>query len=128
MDVIGYYGGYAGSASWVVLIPIAVMIVMRMMSRRSMGNRPPGYPAQRFQGMPPGRGPVGAGPAPRQDRGIAPCWLPDPSGRHGQRYWSGTGWTDHVLDDGVPGTDPFPDPTARHQGGDPPEPPPPDPS
>jgi hypothetical protein len=40
--------------------------------------------------------------------GIAPGWLIDPYARHEQRYWSGSAWTDHVLDRGVPGTDPPP--------------------
>ena len=40
--------------------------------------------------------------------GIAPGWLADPFARHDQRYWSGTEWTDHVADNGVPGTDPPP--------------------
>jgi len=46
--------------------------------------------------------------------GIAPGWLTDPSGRHEQRYWSGSEWTEHVRDDGVPGTDPPP----RNTGGE----------
>jgi hypothetical protein len=41
--------------------------------------------------------------------GIAPGWLIDPSGRHEKRYWSGSEWTDHVTDGGVPGIDPPPD-------------------
>jgi hypothetical protein len=40
--------------------------------------------------------------------GIAPGWLIDPSGRHERRYWSGSAWTEHVTDGGVPGTDPPP--------------------
>jgi hypothetical protein len=40
--------------------------------------------------------------------GIAPGWLIDPSGRHEQRYWSGSEWTEHVTDGGIPGTDPPP--------------------
>ena len=40
--------------------------------------------------------------------GIAAGWLIDPSGRHEKRYWSGTEWTDHVTDGGVPGSDPPP--------------------
>jgi Protein of unknown function (DUF2510) len=40
--------------------------------------------------------------------GIAPGWLIDPSGRHEKRYWSGSEWTEHVTDRGVPGTDPLP--------------------
>ena len=40
--------------------------------------------------------------------GIAPGWLIDPSGRHERRYWSGSEWTEHVTDGGIPGTDPPP--------------------
>jgi hypothetical protein len=45
--------------------------------------------------------------------GIAPGWLVDPSGRHEQRYWSGSEWTEHVIDHGVPGTDPPPPGAGR---------------
>jgi hypothetical protein len=34
--------------------------------------------------------------------------LIDPSGRHEKRYWSGSEWTEHVTDHGVPGIDPPP--------------------
>lgn len=35
-------------------------------------------------------------------------WLPDPTGRHAQRYWNGTEWTADVADaQGVAGTDPL---------------------
>ncbi len=33
-------------------------------------------------------------------------WYPDPSRRHQVRYWDGTGWTEHVANDGVSGSDP----------------------
>lgn len=33
-------------------------------------------------------------------------WLPDPSGRHEYRWWTGTEWSDQVSDAGVVGTDP----------------------
>jgi hypothetical protein len=46
--------------------------------------------------------------------GIAPGWLVDPTGRHEHRYWSGSEWTEHVTDGGIPGTDP-PPPSARGQ-------------
>ena len=45
--------------------------------------------------------------------GIAPGWLTDPCGRHEQRYWSGSEWTEHVRDGGVPGTDPPPRNSGR---------------
>jgi len=35
--------------------------------------------------------------------------------RHQYRYWSGTEWTEHVEDDGVPAIDP-PPPTAAPAG------------
>jgi Protein of unknown function (DUF2510) len=47
--------------------------------------------------------------------GIRPGWLVDPSGRHQQRYWSGSEWTEHIMDGGVPGTDPPPG-SAGQQG------------
>jgi hypothetical protein len=40
--------------------------------------------------------------------GVPPGWFTDPSGRHQQRYWSGSAWTEHVTDAGAPGTDPPP--------------------
>ncbi len=33
-------------------------------------------------------------------------WHPDPRGRHQQRYWDGSAWTDHVADAGVATIDP----------------------
>jgi hypothetical protein len=55
-------------------------------------------------------------------------WLPDPTGRHDHRYWDGSGWTDHVADAGVAGTDPFealPPPPPPPPLPPPPPPPPP---
>lgn len=34
------------------------------------------------------------------------AWYPDPTARREQRYYDGQGWTDHVSDRGVIGTDP----------------------
>jgi hypothetical protein len=45
--------------------------------------------------------------------GIAPGWLIDPTRRHEKRYWSGSEWTEHVSDAGVPGTDPPPQSSGR---------------
>lgn len=36
-----------------------------------------------------------------------PAWATDPHGRHELRYWNGTGWTEHVSDNGVQTTDPI---------------------
>jgi hypothetical protein len=39
--------------------------------------------------------------------GPAAGWFPDPTGRHEQRYWDGATWTDAVVSNGQPGTDPL---------------------
>jgi hypothetical protein len=62
---------------------------------------PPGFPATGAPGM--GNGTF---------TGIAAGWLVDPTGKHDQRYWSGSDWTEHVTDNGVPGTDPLPPPPS----------------
>jgi hypothetical protein len=36
---------------------------------------------------------------------LGPGWHPDPSGRHGLRYWDGSAWTPNVSDGGVASTD-----------------------
>ena len=33
-------------------------------------------------------------------------WYLDPTGRHQGRYWNGTDWSAHVVDDGIQGIDP----------------------
>jgi len=57
--------------------------------------------------------------APRRDTGrggsigssgVPAGWLVDPTGRHQLRYWSGSAWTEHVSDGGVPATDVPPNP------------------
>ena len=35
-----------------------------------------------------------------------PHWAADPLGRHEQRYWDGSRWTEHVSNAGVAGIDP----------------------
>lgn len=35
-------------------------------------------------------------------------WHPDPTGRHEQRYWDGSAWTQHVSDAGTVASDPVP--------------------
>src|SRR5437762_1344568 len=47
------------------------------------------------------------------------AWYPDPSGRHEQRYWSGSAWTEHVADRGQQFVDP-PPPAAVPPGAVPP--------
>jgi hypothetical protein len=38
--------------------------------------------------------------------------MADPSGKHDERYWSGTEWTEHVMNDGTPAIDPLPNRAA----------------
>jgi hypothetical protein len=114
---------YYGHGSWVaVLVFVGFFILRYVNSQRRRGG---GGPFPGYGGRPgPGRHPQGsaftpthppASPAPPVDRGsgappvtgsgTAPGWFTDPFFRHGQRYWSGTEWTEHVTDDGVPGID-----------------------
>ncbi len=130
------YGGYGAHGGWVVLIPFVLVFAMRFFGqgrrRSATGRQRPPVPGTQssFKGPmspppggasspPPREGPVaassgrGAGTSERAgpgigSSGIAPGWLVDPSGRHEQRYWSGTEWTEHVTDGGAPGTDPMP--------------------
>lgn len=37
----------------------------------------------------------------------APGWLADPTGRHEERYWAGSAWTDEVRDAGTQSCDRF---------------------
>jgi len=106
---------YFGNGSWIALVVFGGLFVMRMLSsqRRRRGYRSTAVSRSSLTG--PGfQGPAGNSTAPSQPgdnatfTGIAPGWLADPFARHEQRYWSGTQWTEHVSDGGVPGTDPPP--------------------
>lgn len=121
---------YYGHGSWVVVVIFVAMFALRMISsqRRRGGRRGMPGPGRSFMGGGPSRGgPYGAnGPPPpgststgsptpdgTRTSGTAPGWFADPFVRHEQRYWSGTGWTEHVLDHGAPGTDPPPPDRGR---------------
>ncbi len=39
------------------------------------------------------------------DDGNLAGWHRDPSGRHELRFWDGDAWTEHVVDEGIPGLD-----------------------
>ncbi len=56
--------------------------------------------------------PVG-GTATATGSGTAPGWFADPFFKHRFRYWSGSTWTEHVSDNGVPGVDPPPERPGR---------------
>lgn len=43
-------------------------------------------------------------------------WYPDPTQRHELRYFDGTGWTDHVSNQGTTGTDPVQSPPPPPSG------------
>ncbi|MHB8264102.1 MAG: DUF5684 domain-containing protein [Acidimicrobiales bacterium] len=60
------------------------------------GNQPGMHPSPGVQAGP------GAPPAAQK-----PDWYTDPSGRHQQRYWNGSLWTEHVADGGVQANDPL---------------------
>jgi len=56
-----------------------------------------------------GSGPAaGTTPSSTAPAAAAPAggWHPDPTGRHQQRWWDGSTWTDQVADDGAVSTDP----------------------
>ncbi|HEX4176487.1 MAG TPA: DUF2510 domain-containing protein [Acidimicrobiales bacterium] len=94
-----------------------VLFALRMLSsqRRRGRSRVSGQTRSFTASTPPDQAPnaVGASSGQAAFTGIAPCWLVDPTGRHEKRYWSGSEWTEHVNDGGVPGTDPPPGATGR---------------
>jgi len=121
---------YYGHSS-LALVIFVVVIVLRMVAaqRRRGMQRPPGRPAPPAQasGLTDGlqrpapdlgpqasaavAPPTGAVPAGGSSSGgTAPGWMRDPFFRHEHRYWSGSAWTEHVSDAGVPATDPPPPP------------------
>jgi hypothetical protein len=115
---------YYGHGSWVAVLVFVGFFVLRYANsqrRRGGGGQFPGPggrpgPGHHPQGsaFTPSHRPAPDSPPPGQgsvDRvaagsGTAPGWFTDPFFRHGQRYWSGAEWTEHVTDDGVPALDP----------------------
>ena len=116
-------GTYYGHGSWIALVLFFGLIAMRMLSTQRRRRGRTGAPqTSSFTDPPtPRRAPsdgaagadAGAFSGQATFSGIAPCWLTDPTGRHEQRYWSGSEWTEHVLDGGVPGIDPPPGNAGR---------------
>jgi hypothetical protein len=51
--------------------------------------------------------PPASAPASSPASAAPPGWFADPARRHQARYWNGTGWTEHVVDEGSPGIDPL---------------------
>jgi hypothetical protein len=112
---VATFYGHGSSIALVIFVGLFAMRVFSSQRRRRV--RPGGsYPARSFTD------PAGSGARPDgvdapsgevAFTGIAAGWLIDPSGRHEQRYWSGSEWTEHVRDGGVPGTDPPPGGATR---------------
>jgi Protein of unknown function (DUF2510) len=113
----GFYGnGAGGHSSWIFLVIVAAGIAIRMMSSRRRGSMGGGMRSR--PGPPPGMSLFQNEPSPSTPparprtgptyTGIPAGWMADPSGKHDERYWSGTEWTEHVMNDGTPAIDPLP--------------------
>src|SRR5580704_7428775 len=110
---------FYGHESWIAVVIFGGLFAMRMLSsqrqRRGYGRGPVSrspFPSAGFQAPRAGSTVQSPGPGATSFTAIAPGWLADPVAKHDHRYWSGTHWTEHVSDDGVPGTDPPPQSTG----------------
>jgi hypothetical protein len=108
---------YYGHGSSIALVVFFALIALRVLAsqRRRRGRPRASSPTSSFTNAASPDHVTDAGPSSGQVAftGIAPGWLVDPSGRHEKRYWSGSEWTEHVSDGGVPGTDPPPQAPGR---------------
>jgi len=109
-----FYGNGGHGSSLIFIVIIAVAFGMRMIgSRRRQGSRGGNRMSQGSPGAPAAFVGTRAPSAPPKSSyagytGIPAWWMPDPSGKHHERYWSGSEWTDHVTDGGTPSVDPLP--------------------
>lgn len=107
-----YSGGYGHGSWFFVLIPLALLAFRALSSSRRRAPRRPQAPPSFLVGHPTSPGspptPPPGNPAGAGTTGTPAGWFTDPFVKHEQRYWSGTEWTEHVVDDGVPGSDPPP--------------------
>jgi len=95
---------YYGHSSWIGLVVLGAVFATRYFSAQRRRGHHRGSPsASPFTGQAP---PARSGGADAGVSGTDQGWFRDPFVRHEQRYWSGTAWTDHVTDGGVPGLDP----------------------
>jgi hypothetical protein len=102
---------YYGHSSWIALVVFGAMFATRYFAGQRRGGRRGRSPSRSSftaPGAPGAPGPVGTA-----STGTAAGWFRDPFHRHEQRFWSGTAWTEHVTDAGVPGNDPPPTPRRR---------------
>ena len=109
---------FYGHGSSIALVIFVGLFAIRAFSsqRRHRGQQRSAPPTSSFTATTfPSQGSDAVDGSPREVTytGIAPGWLTDPSGRHEKRYWSGSEWTEHVTDGGIPGTDPPPRNTGR---------------
>lgn len=108
--------GY-GHSSWIAAVIFGGLFLVRYLTMQRRRGRPPGAPGPRSPFTDPRSRHSSGEPTHVSQRahgapttGMAAGWFRDPFVRHEQRYWSGSGWTEHVVDDGVPATDPPPTP------------------
>ena len=112
-----------GHESWIPIVVFGGMFLIRYLSsQRRRGGPPVGGRGPRAPFTTDSRGPAPppspADPVADADRsgGMPAGWFRDPFFRHEQRFWSGTQWTDHVMDHDVPSTDPPPAPPGPDGG------------
>ena len=110
--------GY-GHSSWIAAVIFGGLFLLRYLTMQRRRGRPPGGPGSRSPFTDPASRHSTGGPTTlpptddgRPSTGMAAGWFRDPFVRHEQRYWSGTEWTEHVVDDGVPASDPPPAPSG----------------
>jgi hypothetical protein len=105
---------YYGHASWVALVIFGGVFAMRALGSQRRRGTGPRTPVSRSPLVTDERrGQAGSDAGASRDatsasNGTPPGWFADPFFRHDQRFWSGSEWSEHVTDDGVPGTDPPP--------------------
>ena len=108
---------FYGHGSTIALVVFVALFALRILSsQRRRGRSRASAPTRSFADATPTdqvSNPVGRSSDHVAFTGIAPGWLIDPTRRHEKRYWSGSEWTEHVSDGGVPGTDPPPRGTGR---------------
>ena len=102
---------YSGQHSWVAVVVLLGVLAIRVLtSQRRRGARRPGGSAGARGFAAPSAATPGTAPSDgATSTGTDPGWFTDPFVRHEQRYWSGTAWTEHVLDAGTPAVDPPPE-------------------
>jgi hypothetical protein len=107
-----------GHGSLISVVVLAGVFLIRYLgSQRRRGGPPVGSRGPRSQftntdPRVPAPPPTAEPPTTGGSGGLPAGWFRDPFVRHDQRFWSGTEWTDHVTDDGVPSTDPPPTPSG----------------